>query len=137
MRRKSFLALAVSVLALSACASSGSTGGPAATVTESSPDRVTAAEISATSANSAFDLIRRLRPRWLQSTSPGSISGGVTSQAIIVYLDDTKLGSMEALRTLSASGIMSMQYYDAVRAATILRDIGSTPIAGAIVIRTR
>ncbi len=65
------------------------------------------------------------------------MSGGVTSQALIIYLDDSKLGTVEALKTLSASGITSMQYYDAVRAATVLRDVGSTPIAGAIVIRTR
>jgi hypothetical protein len=30
-----------------------------------------------------------------------------------------------------------MQYYDAVRAATVLREVGSEPISGAIVISTK
>ena len=138
MRGTSFVALVLSITAATACASSGKSAGPGATVTESSPDHVTTAEIAAVSANSAFDLIRRLRPRWLQSTATGSIAGGsITSQQLVIYLDDTRLGSVDALRTLSASGITSMQYYDAVRAATVLRDIGSGAIAGAIVIHTR
>lgn len=128
--------LATAVLAGQGCASSG-TGTPA-TVTESSPDRITAAEIQATTgAQSAYDLIRRLRPRWLQTPATGSIGGGsITSQAILVYLDGIKLGSMESLTTLTASGIIGMQYLDAVRAATVLRDVGSEPIGGAIVITT-
>ncbi len=43
---------------------------------------------------------------------------------------------MESLTTLTASGIIGMQYLDAVRAATVLRDVGSEPIGGAIVITT-
>jgi hypothetical protein len=128
--------LAGAVLSGQACASSAASN--TATVTESSPDRITVAEISATSgANSAYDLVRRLRPRWLQATATGSIGGGsITSQAILVYLDGIKLGGVESLKTLTPSGITGMQYLDAVRAATVLRDVGSEPIGGAIVITT-
>jgi hypothetical protein len=107
-------------------------------VRESSPDRITSVEIEAsTGAQTAYDLIRRLRPRWLQAGPTGSIGGGrVSQQVLLVYLDGNRLGTAEALRTLSASGIKSMQYYDAVRAATVLREVGSEPISGAIVIST-
>jgi hypothetical protein len=129
-------ALAAIALSASACASGGS---PSANVNESSPDRITSAEIAATSgAQTAYDLVRRLRPRWLQAGSTASIGGGrVTSQVLLVYLDGNRLGTVDAMRTLSASGIESMQYYDAVRAATILREAGSEPISGAIVISTQ
>jgi hypothetical protein len=124
-------------LSFTGCASSGT---PASTrVTESSPDRITTIEIQATSgAQTAYDLIRRLRPRWLQQAgTTASIAGGrITGQVLLIYLDGNRLGTAEALRTLSASGIKSMQFYDAVRAATILREIGSEPISGAIVITT-
>src|SRR5437868_6724768 len=124
------------MLSVQACASSGAAN--TAKVTESSPDRITAAEINATTgASSAYDLVRRLRPRWLNATATGSIGGGsITSQVLLVYLDGTRLGDIESLKTLTASGIATMQYLDAVRAATVLRDVGSEAISGAIVITT-
>jgi hypothetical protein len=120
----------------SACASSGT---PANRTNESSPDRVTSVEIEATAgASNAYDLVRRLRPRWLTGGGVSSIGRSqIEGQVLLVYLDGNKLGSVEALRTLTVSGIKSMQYYDAVRAATVLRDVGSQPISGAIAINTR
>ena len=138
MRR--FLAATAALAVLTVAGGCASSGGSNTKVTESSPDRITSAEIEATQgASTAYDLVRRLRPRWLQT--PGgtaSIGGGrITGQVILVYLDNNRLGSIEAMRSLSTSGIKGMQYYDAVRAATVLREVGSEPIAGAIVISTR
>ena len=136
--RRSIITLAASafIIAAAGCASSGASGG--SKVKESSPDRITSIEIEATQgATTAYDLVRRLRPRWLQAGATGSIGGGqIRSQALLVYLDGNKLGTADALRTLSAAGIKSMQYYDATRAATVLREVGSDPISGAIVIST-
>ena len=139
--RRLFVTAAVSatlVVGFSACASSGSSASGASTVNESSPDRITSVEIEKTQgASNAYDLVRRLRPRWLQTSGTGSIGGGrIQGQSILVYLDGNRLGTIEALKTLSASGIKTMQYYDATRAATVLREIGSDPIAGAIVVST-
>lgn len=128
---------AVLGLSFAGCASSGTSGN--SRVTESSPDRITFVEIQATSgAQTAYDLIRRLRPRWLQQAgTTASIAGGrVSGQVLLVYLDGNRLGTADALKTLSATGIKNMQYYDAVRASTILREVGSDPISGAIVITT-
>ena len=139
MHRKIVMAATCAMLgsSLTGCASSGAPAN--SKVTESSPDRITAVEIQATSgAQTAYDLIRRLRPHWLQQAgTTASIAGGrISGQVLLVYLDGNRLGTAESLRTLSASGIKSMQYYDAVRAATILREVGSEPISGAIVINT-
>lgn len=119
-------------LTVSACASSGNPK-----TTEASRDVVTSIEIDATTANSAYDLINRLRPNWLRSMGPGSIGGGVRTQEIVVYLDDSRLGGLDALRSLSTAGIRSMRFLDATRAATVLHNVGSEPIAGAIVISTK
>jgi hypothetical protein len=123
----------LTIITLAACSSSSK---PRTNVQSSSSDFVTSVEIAAVSATNAYDLINRLRPRWLRTQAPGSIGAGVRSQVIAVYLDGVRLGGLDALRSLSTAGVVSMQYYDATRAATVLRDPGSEPIAGAIVIKT-
>ena len=137
MRRTSPTAVAVLtlVLALGACASSGATSGTTAT-TAHLPDRITAAEIAGTSGTSAYDLISQLRPRWLKLNTPGSLSG-LSESTTIVYLDGNKMGGLETLRSIGAAGITSMQYLDAVKAATMSTDASSDPTAGAILIVTR
>lgn len=120
------------VVAIGACASSGATSGTRTSL----PDRITASEIAPTGASTAYDLIRQLRPRWLQPNNTGRLSGGMTSQVTLVYLDGHKMGGLEMLNTISSTGIQSMQYLDAVRAATVLTDAGSDPVAGAIMIVT-
>jgi hypothetical protein len=120
-------------LTLAACASSSSGRSP-----QSSPDKITRNEIISSNAMNALDVVNRLRPDWLRGRSPASIGGGgISTQLILVYLDGHRLGDLTALRTLSANGIQSMQWVDAVRAETVLSDVGSDPIAGAILIRTQ
>ena len=121
------------VLFAGACASAG--GGPAA---RSNPDAITRAEVNASNATNAYELVSRLRPNWLRATATGTIGGGnITSQAILVYLDRQRLESLDALKTLSVDAIDSASWVDASRVPTILPDVPSGPIAGAIVIRTR
>jgi hypothetical protein len=116
-----------------ACASSG--GGATA---RSSPDAITRAEVSASNATNAYELVSRLRPNWLRATATGTIGGGaITNQAILVYLDRQRLESLDALKTLSVEVIDSANWVDAARVQTVMPDVPSGPIAGAIVIRTR
>ncbi|HJP85966.1 MAG TPA: hypothetical protein VJ852_08255 [Gemmatimonadaceae bacterium] len=116
-----------------ACASSGS-GATA----RSSPDQITHAEVAASNATNAYELVSRLRPNWLRATPTGSIGGGVIArQAILVYMDRQRLEDLDALKTLSIDGIDSAQWIDAARAPTVLPDVPPGPIAGAIVLRSR
>jgi hypothetical protein len=143
MRKLNYLILAA---ALTGCASSSTTGSAstastsssaASNVRASSPDYITSIEVEGTSTTNAYDLIRRLRPRWLQSSAASSIGGGtVRGQMIVVVLDGQRIGGLETLRTIGTTGIKTLQYYDATRAATVVRDAGTDPIAGAIVITT-
>jgi len=119
------------VVALTACASSGSAGSG-----RHSSDQVTYAEITSSSATNAYSLVERLRPNWLRTPGIGSIGGGARSRIVLVYLDGNRLGDIQSLHTLSVDGIRSMQWLDAARAATVLTQVGSDPIAGAIVIKT-
>src|SRR6476469_6166743 len=116
-----------------ACASSG--GGATA---RSSPDAITRAEVSSSNATNAYELVSRLRPNWLRATATGTIGGGsITKQAILVYLDRQRLESLDALKTLSIEVVDSANWVDAARVQTVMPDVPSGPIAGAIVIRTR
>ena len=132
MKRVKALAGILAAAAFVACASAGTTSG-----TRPLPDRVTAAEIAATSTSNAWDLINRLRPNWLREQRVGSISGGRSStQSVVVFVDGSRFGDVSSLRTLSSSGIVSMQWLDAARAQSVLPGLSTEAIAGAIVIRT-
>ena len=120
------------VVVLTACASAGTAGSGSR-----SSDRVSRAEIASSSAINAYALIERLRPNWLRTPGVASIGGGTRSQIVVVYLDGHRLGGIQSLRTLSVDAIQSMQWLDAVRAATVLNEVGSDPIAGAIIIKTQ
>jgi hypothetical protein len=121
---------------LSACASTTpGTSNTRAITRESAPDYITSVEVAATPVANVYDLISRLRPQWLR-TQTGSIRSNTRNQVVVVYLDDTRIGDVQSLRTISTSGVATLRYYDAARAATVLRNPGSDPIGGAIVITT-
>lgn len=105
-------------------------------VRTSSLDFITSIEVDATPVANAYDLVSRLRPGWLQGERQASIGSGGRMQVIAVYLDGVRMGGLSSLRAINTSGVKSLQYYDASRAATVLRDPGSEPIAGAIVVTT-
>ena len=132
------LAAAVSV---AGCASSGTSTNVASgsnTAATRSPDVITADEITTSGASSALEVVTRLRPNWMRDRGTGSMAGGnTTSQMIAVFMDGQRLGDITSLRMVSASQIKSMQWLDAARAYTVLSGLGSEPISGAIVIKTR
>ena len=144
MRFHRFVLFSAIAVTAGACASSAGKNTTTAEVTggkesqTSSPDYVTSIEIDKTSASNAYELISRLRPRWLSSTGGATkLGGGATTSVVAVYLDGFRIGVRENLRSISSAGIVSMRWYDGARAATILHEVGSEPIAGAIVITTK
>jgi hypothetical protein len=137
MMRNARLSSVFPVLFASLVAACSSTPSSGSRVTQSSRDNVTSVEIDGTSASSAMDLVSKLRPHWLRQGGTASIGGGsITSQVTLVYLDGNRLGGVDALRSISAGGVRSMQWIPATRAAIVLPDIGSEAIAGVISIRT-
>ncbi|HKG91584.1 MAG TPA: hypothetical protein VKA84_06830 [Gemmatimonadaceae bacterium] len=90
-------------------------------------DVITAEEIRAAfgSASNAYDLIKQLRPNFLQSRGVRP-SGGNESSAredvlalngARIYLDGTYFGSIAMLREISVNTIAQIRYYSATAAA--------------------
>jgi hypothetical protein len=94
-------------------------------------------EINVTSASNAYDLVSRLRPHWLRAAPTGSIGGGISGQVTLVYLDGSRMGGLDALRSITSSGILSMEWVSSTRAPIIFTDIGSEAVNGVISIKTK
>ena len=122
------------VVAIAACASSG-TGGVS---TRTSPDKISRSEITASSATNAYEVISRLRPNWLRPPATATIGGGVVrSQALLVYLNSQRLEDVNALKSISAEGLDTAQWIDASRVQIVFNDAPKTAVAGAILLKTR
>lgn len=83
--------------------------------------------------SSAYDVINSLRPHWLQSRGPQSLTNQ-SAGALMVYVDNTRMGSVEVLRQLRPGVVESAQYLGASEATM---RFGSNHAGGAILINTR
>ena len=120
----------LAVVLLAACAAGGSDGSD-------SPSRninlLTRAEIEASNARNAMELIERERPRWLQIRAARSMS---TPTEVAVYLNDTPMGTAQVLRDISTAGIQEIRYLDPSLARGRLPSAGINLSAGAIQVLT-
>ncbi len=121
-----FCILLCVVSAVPACASGSSSRGT------TPPDRSSLGidEIRPFSHGTAYQVIRALRPEWLE-VQPRTVTLGAQRR---VYLDDLHLGGLETLEQISASSIAAIYYFDGPRAT---QRWGSDHAAGVIQIRTR
>ena len=136
--------IAMSLIAIAAatfgCASSGTVANQtAATPTgRVNPDLITTAEIEAVNARDAYELVQRLRPNWISRGTAGSSNMGAGGRGgLIVFIDQAKMGWVEALRDIPATQISSIQFMDAATATALLAGIGSEIVTGAIVVHQR
>ena len=116
MSRQAGFAVIVLALALGACATSGAsaegsgTDAQAQTQEQSGPrsDRNTlvAADLQRSQATNLYDIIRALRPQWLDVRPQ---AGG---DPIQVYMDDNRLGGIEVLRTMTTTNIRTIRWLD-------------------------
>ena len=113
------------LVAVAGCASSG--GG-----TRTDLDRLTESEIESVDVSTLFDVVQRLRPRWLDVRAT-SFEG---STDIVVFQGQAYLGGVEVLRTLSPDAARWMEYLDGPQASATLPGMGSRRVEGAIVIHT-
>lgn len=106
-----------------ACASGGSgDGGP-----RRDPDLITAEELADYTNLTCLEVIRRLRPRWLQSRG--------AEQNPVVYQDGARIGMADqVLGNFSVNDVQSIRYRNASDATT---RYGTGHGAGAIEVSTR
>lgn len=110
---------------LTACASTGSEGP------RRNYDVITTEEIEAANVSNLYQLVERLRPRWLDVRSQRSYN---TSTEIVVFQGQTYLGGPAILREMGADGAHTLRYIDGATASATLPGLGSRQIEGAIVI---
>lgn len=113
----------VTLLAVTAGLGCASTGGTA----RSDQNLITLDEVEATDLANAYEIVRTLRPRWLQARVPMSIP-------VQVYVDGTRLGGPQALQTVPKLAIEEIRYYSPT-AAQARWGLGHTN--GAIAVVTR
>jgi hypothetical protein len=133
MRRVRRELLVFTVLAsafTAACASTGTQGEESLNM-----DLITHEEILGTEATNLYDVIRRLRPRWLQVRATRSMN---METEIVVLQNDMLLGSSETLKQMAPELAYEIRYMEGSRAATSLPGLMSgRHIEGAIIIITR
>lgn len=94
---------------------------------------ITADEIASTTARDAYEVIERLRPRWLQSRGVASFRDAAP-QLPVVYVDRIRIGGLEVLRTLNVTDIVELRFYSASDATT---RYGTDHAGGVIEVYTR
>jgi hypothetical protein len=136
------LAAGIAVVIFAAgCASSASS--TRSTSPKADPDVITSSEISSQSFRDGYDVVQRLRPTWFTRKSGASTtrrmgtspSSSATGAGLLVYVDNSRFGGVDALKQLTAASIESMRFLDAATATATLPGIGTSVVSGAIVVR--
>jgi hypothetical protein len=128
--RHSVLFLGVALLAVGACAPAA-TAGPGGSSSELSRD-----EIMNVGVNNLYDVVHRLRPRWLQVRGQRSFGQAALNTEVVVFQNQTMLGGVEVLREISPEMAMRIRYLDGTTATASLPGLGSRHVEGAIIIDT-
>lgn len=133
LRRTLLGALALALTAAAGACKSGQPSGGSSGVTSSSgpgtagaPDQalgrptgrrdiITLEEIKKTSASTALDLIRQLRPSYLNDRGPQSLTNDQAGR-VIVYVNGTRYGYVESLNEISAASVSEVRRISGVDA---------------------
>lgn len=119
--------LAGGTLAVAACASAG-TAGESRRVDQ---NLLTREEMATVDVSNLYDVVERLRPRWLQIRAPKSIN---STTEIVVYMGQSYLGGPDVLRQFNMNTVAQLRYLDAAKAYATLSGIGGRSVEGAIII---
>jgi hypothetical protein len=129
--RRIIVAFVLTALTLAGCASSGgSTKGSRST---SSRDLLHQEEILETKAANLYEVVQRLRPRWLNVRSSGQ-SITPTRTSVLVYDGAVRIGEAEVLKSMMPQSVVSMRYMSGTDATISL--VGTTDqwVAGVIIL---
>ena len=125
----------VALAAIFGCAT-GTPGTSSPSAGSRSSSVLTAEQIAAfgVEGRSAYDLVSRLRPKWLVVRGVQSIAQASDStEFALVMVDDHPVGRVGALRDIQAYQVESMRYYDVGEAGG---KFGGRGASGVIEVRT-
>lgn len=88
------------LLTVVGCASTGTGSSSASTITRE--------EILEANQMTALDLVRTVRPHWLNTRGPMSLR----STPMVVYVDGMRAGGVEALADIGTTDVEEVRYYD-------------------------
>jgi len=139
------LAAIVFVCGPLSCSSASSGAAKSSASPKVDPDVISIAEIDSQPFRDAYDIVQLLRPSWFtrKSGSASSRRMGVSTSnsaigaGLLVYIDNSRMGGVEALRQIRPNSIESLTFMDAATATAKLPGVGMSVISGAIVARSR
>lgn len=122
------LVVGLVLVPLSGCSSTGESSG-----SSGASDHIEFEEIQAIEASDAYQIVQRLRPRWLRSRGVMSINNP-TPTTPVVYVDRVRHGQVSALRQIEAGSVLELRYLNAGDATT---RFGTGHPGGAILVSIR
>jgi hypothetical protein len=136
LRNAAVAALVALTTACSAGTGSADPSSPAPARQSRDRNIIGQAEIDANPGQNAYELVQRLRPRWLV------VRGGTRSLAqmqtrIVVFSDNMQLEGIDALRQIPATTIASIRYMDGSTASNVLPGVGSGEHVSHAIVVTR
>ncbi|MFL5592990.1 MAG: hypothetical protein ACJ78M_09130 [Gemmatimonadaceae bacterium] len=128
-----------------ACSSAANANAKTTAAPKVDPDVISTSEIDSQPFRDAYDIVQVLRPTWFSRKSSSastrrigvSTSNSATGAGLVVYVDNSRMGGVEALRQLTPASIESLRFMDAATATATLPGIGMSVVTGAIVARSR
>jgi hypothetical protein len=111
-----------------ACASSGTTRNRA------DQFALSRAEIETAQVSNLYEVVQRLRPRWLDLRGTRSLGLGT---GVVVYQNQTYLGGVDVLKQMGRESAERLRYMDGPKASASLPGLGSQHVQGAIIIEPR
>ena len=106
--------LIASMLLLPAACASGRTGGVGEVPARG--DLLTRADMQQAQWSNVYDMVRSLRPRWLQTRGTDTLLGEPGEVQVVV--DGVKHGGVNTLRSYPLTGIVFLQFYDGITASS-------------------
>ncbi len=135
MRSRAGWATPFVIALLTACGSGqGSSVPGAGSNPMSDPDFLLREEILDSNTSVAYDVVRNRRPQWLQTRGINTVRQAAGEQGIVVYMDNARLGGVDALRRVGLASVQYIQFYSAPEAT---QRWGANHLNGAILVSTR
>lgn len=78
--------------------------------------QLTQSEIAASNADNLYDVIAKLRPEWLSSRGPASVTNS-TPTSVDIYMNGTMLGKAEIMRDVRIQDVTDVRYWDVGQAS--------------------
>ncbi len=98
-------------------------------------DVITREEIMNSGAINLYEVVRRLRPQWINIRAARSFS---METEIVVFQNDMHLGGPEALKQIGPELAYELRWLDGVRATSMLPGLSSgRHVEGAIIVSTK